>query len=343
MLTDRLGARRIISTFAILLGTGTILMGTVETFWQAAASFAVVGIGGAAMWTPVITLVQRWFSVRKRGMALGILSTGFGLGFAAMGGFYPVIVARWNWHYCWYIMGIAALVMVVVDSCFSGANRRMWVPGPGVRQRKKAEQTTAAASQAKKGNYRETFSTPGFWMIGFSYFLIAGALYIVTTYMVDYARYNVGFTFEKASSLATVHGLGQLVGVLVIPSASDYIGRRMTIFLSNLFIAASILGVVLAGGNGVALFTCIAVLGAFYGATFPMYGAISGDYFRKEITGTVIGTLTAFYGIGAIIGHRAGGHIRDVTGSFSIPFTMALFAAVFSAILMFFSRPAKNR
>ncbi len=45
------------------------------------------------MWTPIITLVQRWFAVERGCMALGILSAGFGLGFATMGRFYPYVIA----------------------------------------------------------------------------------------------------------------------------------------------------------------------------------------------------------------------------------------------------------
>jgi len=33
----------------------------------------------------VLTVVQRWFTPKKRGLALGIISPGYGLGFAAMG------------------------------------------------------------------------------------------------------------------------------------------------------------------------------------------------------------------------------------------------------------------
>jgi len=73
-LTDRIGARTVITFFCLLLTVGTSLMGTVRQFWSACLFFAIVGVGAAAMWTPVVALVQRWFGTRRRGMALGILS-----------------------------------------------------------------------------------------------------------------------------------------------------------------------------------------------------------------------------------------------------------------------------
>ena len=336
-LTDRLGARRIISLFGILLGSGTLFMGTVQNFWQACGFYAIVGIGAASMWTPVITLVQRWFHIKRRGMALGILSTGFGLGFASMGKLFPVIVERWNWQYCWSFLGIAALIMVFINALLLRSKPEdmkllPWGTPPNIEP----VPQQAPSSQKPKTSYGEILSAPRFWVIGFSYFLIAGALYIITTFMVDYARYNLGFPYSKASSLATIHGLGQIIGVLTISFISDYIGRRWTILLSNFFISLCILSIVFSGANTLALFVSIGAIGAFYGATFPMYGAIGGDYFRKEIMGTVIGALTAFYGIGAIIANRVAGHIRDVTGSFLIPFIIAIVLALLASILMFF-------
>jgi len=336
-LTDRLGARRIIPLFGILLGAGALLMGTVQHFWQALIFFGITGIGGAAMWTPVITLVQRWFATNRRGMALGILSAGFGLGFASMGKLFPAIVRTWNWHYCWYILGVAALVMVVINAFLLRSKPDDMGLSPWGE---KAGQAPAAPGGQQKTSmkeiYAEIFKIPRFWIIGASYLLIAGTLYIITTFMVDYARYELGLPYARASFLATAHGLGQIVGVLSISFISDKIGRRITIIISNLFIAASVVGVILSGKNETMLITSIATLGAFYGSTFPMYGACGGDYFRKEILGTTIGAFTFFYGAGAIFSHRMGGYLRDATGSFFIPFAIAIGFAVLSAALMFF-------
>lgn len=335
-LTDRLGARKVISIFCIILGIGTVLMGTAKSFWQACIFYGIVGMGAAAMWTPIITLVQRWFAVRKKGMALGILSTGFGLGFATMGKFYPVIVAWRNWRYCWYILGIAALCMVIVNALLlrSKPEDKGLVPwGAGGE---KSQQKGSPTIKTEKIRFSEMLSTPNFWFIGFSYFLIAASLYLLLTFMVDYARYELGLPYARASLLATIHGTGQIVGVLTIPMASDYIGRRMTLILSNACIGLSVLSIILAGPNVVWLYISIGFLGAFFGATFPMYGAAGGDYFKKEMMGTVIGALTIFYGSGAILANRMGGHIRDITGSFFIPFVIAFMSALVASLLMIF-------
>ncbi len=259
-----------------------------------------------------------------------------------MGKLFPIIVAEWSWRYCWYFLGIAALIMVSVNLFFlrSKPEDKGLVPwGTPVGEIIPTPQATG--SQAVKTRYSEILTVPRFWILGFSYLLVAGSLYIPTTFMVDYARYELGFPYERASLLATIHGIGQIIGVLSIGMISDYIGRRMTILLSNLCIGVSIVCIVASGGNQAWLFTSIGALGAFFGATFPMYGAAGGDYFRKEIMGTVIGALTIFYGTGAILAHRFAGQIRDATGSFTIPFIIAIVASILASVLMVFVKRSK--
>jgi sugar phosphate permease len=338
-LTDRFGARRVITLYGIALGIGTLLMGTVESFWAACVFFALAGAGSSAMWTPVITVVQKWFSKRRRGLALGILSTGFGLGFATTGWLFPVLVSSFSWRFCWYVLGGWALIMVLVNGVFlrSGPEDLGMFPwgeegddfealgGEGsVRGRHPTEQV----------RYGDIFRSSLFWTIGASYFFISFTLYVITTFMVDYANVELGFSFREASFLATIHGLSQVVGVLTIPMLSDRIGRRLTLMGSNVLIALAVVGVIASAEGIPILFASIALLGVFYGITWPMYGACGGDYFRKEVMGTVIGAWTPFYGLGAILAHFVTGRIRDVTQSFQVAFYLAVLFALVAAFLM---------
>ena len=309
------------------------------SFAESCLCFALVGIGASAMWGPVLTITQRWFSLKRRGMALGILSTGFGLGFGLTGKLFPIIVEQWSWRYCWYAMGVAALFMILLNGVLLRSKPEdmglcPWGGGSGIGP----VPQVLEEDRERAGRYSEMLQAPRFWMIGFSYLLSAATLYGVTTYMVDYARYNLEFSYEKASSLATVHGVSQIVGVLVILPFSDYLGRRLTLIASNLILSLSLAGLIVSGRNEIGLWISIAVFGAFYGITFPMYGACGGDYFRKEIIGSVIGAWTPFYGLGAIGSHRLTGYLRDTTGSFFAPFLIMILGTLGASMLMFFMR-----
>lgn len=334
-LTDRFGARRVITLFGIVLGIGTLLMGTVESFWTACIFFALVGAGASAMWTPVITVVQRWFGERRRGMALGILSTGYGLGFATTGWLFPVLISSSSWRFCWYVLGVWALIMVLINGIFLRSRPEDLQMSPwGGEGDDLLGNPNPEDSVKKVRYYGEVFRSSRFWIIGASYFFISCTLYIITTFMVDYANVELGYSFERASSLATIHGLSQVVGVLTIPMLSDRIGRGLTLMSSNVIIALSILGVITSAKGFPVLFASIALLGIFYGITWPMYGACGGDYFRREVMGTVIGAWTPFYGLGAILAHFITGRIRDITQSFQMAFYLGVLFALVAAFLM---------
>ena len=111
-LTDRLGGRSVITFCLLILGCAVFFMGTVHALWSACLFFGLAGLGASGLWVPVITLVQRWFAFHRRGLALGILSTGYGLGFATMGAVFPWIVDNFSWRYAWFFPGAMAFVMV---------------------------------------------------------------------------------------------------------------------------------------------------------------------------------------------------------------------------------------
>jgi OFA family oxalate/formate antiporter-like MFS transporter len=120
-----------------------------------------------------------------------------------------------------------------------------------------------------------------------------------------------------------------LPGVLTILPISDYLGRKNTITLSNFFITISLIGILISGNSWIMLYSFVGIMAVFYGATFPIYGACAGDYFPKEVMGTVIGAWTAFYGGGAILANWVSGILRDATGSYDMAFIInAVMAAI---------------
>jgi len=320
-LTDRLGARRVITSCSLILGLGVLLMGTIDTLWMACLFYAIAGIGATGMWTPVITVVQRWFSPNRRGLALGILSTGYGLGFATMGAAFPWIVYHFNWRYAWYFLGAGALAMVLVNGLLLRSDPVDSGYLPWGQMNKPSRVSEKDMTIPTKGDsFFMVFKNTRFWLIGLSYFSISYSLYGITTFMVDYAKYQIGLPLEKASLLATVHGVSQVLGVLTILPLSDYLGRKRTIIISNSFITACLIGILFTGNSWGMLFILIGIMAIFYGVTFPIYGACAGDYFPKHVMGTVIGAWTPFYGLGAILVHWVTGVLRDTTGIYNHAF-----------------------
>ena len=335
-LTDRLGARRVITICLLVLGSAVILMGTVNTLWTACLFFGIAGLGATGLWAPIITLAQRWFAFHRRGFALGILSTGFGLGFATIGAVFPWLVKYYSWRYAWFSLGGMALVLVAVNGIFlrsdpTAAGIRPW----GEKQTDGDSGNLLQNNSTPLGPaLKSLFSNSRFYLIGCSYFAIAYALYGITTFMVDYAKYQLSLPLEKASILATVHGICQVAGVLTILPLSDHLGRKKTIIISNIVISICLAMILLVGESLTMLYITIGCLALFYGATFPIYGACAGDYFPREVMGTAIGAWTPFYGAGAILTHWITGLLRDATGVYDHAFIINVVMGVLAIVLI---------
>lgn len=335
-LTDRLGARCVISFCMVLVGAGSFLLGTVESLWAACVFFAIAGLGSTGVWVPITTLIQRWFAFPRRGLALGVLSTGYGLGFAVVGVGFPWVVTHLDWRYAWYILGVLAFLVTVPNAVFlrSDPSDRGLAPwGQG------RETGHPLPPRAARVTLREILRERNFWAIGASYFAVAYGLYGITTFMVDYAAHQLGIPLEKASQLASIHGLFQVVGVLTVLPVSDAVGRRPAIIVSNALIAVLLAALLFTGGYWWLLCGLVAGLAVCYGATFPIYAACAGDYFPRQAMGTVAGAWTPFYGLGAILTHWVTGGLRDALGTYDVGFGICAFMAAASVVLMGMVRP----
>ena len=333
-LTDRLGGRRVITICLLILGCAVFFMGTVNALWSACLFFGVAGLGATGLWVPVITLVQRWFAFHRRGFALGILSTGYGLGFATMGAVFPWIVNNFSWRYAWFFLGSMALAMVAANGFFLKSDPVRSGFKPWGQEKDVSDPHNGNKTPQKRIPLYRVLKNSQFWLIGFSYFAIAYSLYGITTFMVDYAKYQLNFPLEKASFLATIHGFGQIAGVLIVMPLSDYLGRKTTIIISNMIITLSLAAILVVGESRFMLYIFIGCMAVFYGPTFPIYGACAGDYFPREAMGTVAGAWTPFYGSGAILTHWITGMLRDATGVYNHAFLINVLLGLIAIMLM---------
>ena len=322
-LTDRFGARRVMTMCVLILSLGVLLMGTVNQLGSACFIFAIAGLGSTGIWVPVVSLVQRWTATHRRGITMGVVSTGFGLGFATMGAVFPWIVENFNWRYAWYFLGGIVLIFVPINGLLlrsdpESAGFQPWGQ-KNVPSNSNADTNTTKAQIPLGALFRDS----RFWLIGLSYFAVAYSLYCITTFMVDYAESQLGLTKALSSWLATVNGIGIVVGVLTVLPLSDYLGRKKTILISNALIAVTLFAIILVGKQLLLLYFFVGCVGIAYGTTFPIYGLCAGDYFPREAIATVVGAWTPFYGCGAILTHWISGTLRDTTGIYNHAFIIS--------------------
>jgi sugar phosphate permease len=329
--TDRIGGRKVISFSCLLLGGGTFLMGKAETFPGSAIFYSIVGLGAAATWVPIATLIQNWFGEKKRGLALGILSPSYSVGFGLMGLILPVIVLEYNWRVGWFILGIAGLSLFFLNGLLlRDQPEKMGLSPWG--ESVKGDREATLPHQAM--GYLEILREGKFWIIGISYLSISYGAYSLLDFIVTYGAMELKIPYQIASLFITVIAFSSVVGGILLMALSDYIGRKKSLVIIHLLVALSVLFVISGGRNISLLMVGAGCFGFFYGPIWPMYAACARDNFPKEVTGTVFGMMTIFCGLGMMISPVLTGYLADVTGTFKWSFALGGFISFMAAFLI---------
>ena len=284
------------------------------------------------MWTPVVTVVQRWFGVRRRGMVLGILSISYALGYGIMGLALPPLAARYDWRACWLALSGLGLVLVPLNAAFLRSRPQEMALHPWGEDASLPDGNSSEEAQPRV-RYGEWLKVRNLWWVGISYFFIGFTAYVINTFIVTYGTMELQFPFAQAAELASGIAFSGMAGALFIPLLSDFLGRKKCLILIDAGMAASILLIIWAGKNWAALLPAVCVFGVFYAAAWPTYAAAAADFFPPGTTGSVLGFWTIFYGLGLILSPALGGYVADLTGSFTWSFLMA---AVTGALATFF-------
>jgi len=328
-LTDRFGGRFVISFFCLFLGMGTFLMSRSSNLFSAILFYGIVGMGAAAVWTPIVVLVQNWFGTKRRGLAFGILSPSYALGFGLMGVILPIVVQNYGWRMGWLLLGISGLILVGVNSVLLRSDPKE----VGLSPWGEAGGSILSSSLNKDSfGYRDIVKKGRFWSISISYLFISAGVCIISDFIVTYGVMELKISYPLASALISMMASAGIGGGMLLMTLSDYIGRKRSLLIIHVFISLSILFILLIRDNVLLLMGGMGFFGFFYGAIWPMYGACARDFFPKEMTGRVFGLMTIFYGLGAMSSPPLTGYLADITGTFRWSFglgaSMALIAAI---------------
>jgi len=338
-LMDRIGGRFVISSFCLFLGIGAILMGQASSLSTAIWYHAIVGIGAAAVWTPVAALIQKWFGTTRRGLALGILSPSYALGFGLMGIVLPIIVRDYSWRMGWHLLGSSGLVLIAINFLLLRDSPEKLGLLPWGENSKLVQ---SLPSPKIPFTFWDIIKDRKFWLIGASYLFISVGVYIVSDFIVTYGVVELKIPYPVASTFISILALASIVGGFVLMTLSDFIGRGKSLVIIQSLLALSILSIILAKGNVSLLRVGIGWFGLVYGPIFPLYAACARDYFPKQVSGTVIGLLTLFYGVGAMVGPIIGGHLTDLMGTFRWSFGLGAFASLFAGFLIGFLKKPRQ-
>ena len=345
-LASRFGARNIIFLSLLVTGVGLFLTGLSDSFSFAFLARLFTGFGNGGVPVPMITLPAIWFSARKRGLAMGIVNMGVGLGLSLAGLLLPYCINYYGpegWKYAWYLMGVTVLACSFV--CYALLRDHPREKGLTMYGGDEHEEQASLRQNITLGSaLRRVVGESVIWKLSCVYLAFGFSYIIYLTFFIAYLTKELDMPTAEAGRIFALLGFLSIFCGLPWGSLSDRIGRRYASTFGHLTLAASFL-----------LFACYRQpLGAYLSAIIfgltafaipVIIAAAVGDVVGGQLASAGFGLVTLFFGIGQVFAPFIGGWIRDTTGTFTTAFLLSTLVAVLGAIFSYFlmGRPSKGQ
>ena len=338
---DRYGARFVMLAGVLLMGAGWMLASTAQSMGVFIIFFLLIAAGnGMGLVGPPLATVGNWF-VKRRGMAFGIATSGFGLG-AVLVPMVNFFIQSIGWREAAVVMG--GIVWVVGIPIALMMRRRpedhgMLPDGDAGASRASAEGPTFAETDFTLG---EALASRAFWLLNVNFAFRAMIISAVTIHFVP-AMVAKDFSPGAAASLFAFLGVMTLPGRLGIGFMSDRLDKRRLGASVSLIIGLSMLIAIWAQSLWQVLLF-LTVYGVAIGGGGAAMFAIRGEYFGRRAFATISGFGSIFQALGAMVGTTLAGFTFDRTGNYDIAFyTYAALSLVAIAAIAGARRPIPRR
>jgi MFS family permease len=328
LLLDRLGARIVYLAGLLLIAGGMWLTSRMQSLSEFYLAFGLVtGLGSAILGLSVHgTTVSRWFGPdRRRGLAIGMAYAGTGIGILALAPVLESTIAIAGWRSAYLLLGSLALVLVPFTLLFLRGS-------PPLPLEVTRQITTSGTTTSRRPASTST-DWVTFWLI-----MVAGVTSLFTLRMitVHQVAHFVDQGIERATA-AAIFGWSGLITALSYTGfglLSDRIGRERSFYLGGVaqLIALAMLVGLQPGMPAAYLYTYAILWGIGEGSRSGLLTAIASDRFSGPNLGTIVGSLGAFFGLGAALGSWSGGVIFDTAGSYLPAFGLAIGATIVAIV-----------
>ena len=154
---------------------------------------------------------------------------------------------------------------------------------------------------------------------------------VIDVYFIPYAI-SCGFTLIEGSTAYGVHGLGNLVGVILFSWLADQVHRPRLLALMFFLRALTFILLMFIAADLNVMFVFAAIFGVLNFATFPIIANIVATHIGVGIIGLTLGLLFGGHSLGAAVGAMAGGWIFDLTAQYYWIWWLSSLLAVFAGI-----------
>lgn len=362
-LSSRWGSKWVMALGGLLMSLGFILMSMMTDLTHFYLLYVIIGLGGnAAGVVPSSMVVSTWFK-KRRGMAVGMLGTGIGLGGFVM----PYLTSTYfipsfGWSQAYLILGLVSLVMTPLAIFIvrqKPADMGLLPDGDTVESIAKASVDKAAdAAKGKKAKrvhgetgpmdvgytLKEAMRTPAFWFAGVSITIFSLGSSMVFQNQLPYLE-GTGLSVAIAASAYGVVGAGSAVGKFFFGWLCDYIPAKFSFIIGIAFQAVGtfIMLTMKPDSSLLAIYGSSVLFGIGIGVWLPAISMITSSTFGMAYYGSIFGIMAFLFYIAGAIGPLIAGRIYDLQGSYNTAFIGTLICFAVSAPLILLILHPKKR
>jgi len=349
-LMDRGGPRAVMELGIALMGGGLLLAPLTREPWHLYVTIGVmVGAGSVCLGYSGFSLfLPNWF-IRRRGLAMGIAFAGVGIGSVTLLPWVQYVIEQTGWRAACTAIGLMVLILLAPINLLL----RKRPEDIGLRP----DGDTIAHASAKPASYivdpvwagtdwtlPRALRTARFWWIALGYFC---GLYIWYAVQVHQTKFllDIGFSpIVGVWALGVVSLLG-IPGQIALGHASDRIGREAIWAISCLGFAICFAALVALKyePNLWLVYLMVFTQGALgYGLTSIM-GAVVLEIFQGPHYGSIFGTIMLAALAGGAAGPWLTGLLHDLTGTYTIAFSIGIVVSLLSAFAIWQASPGRVR
>ena len=314
-IVDRVGSVNVAIVSLILVAVGLAAHGFLITgltsFLVVTLIFSLLTAGSSPL--PYTRLTVAHFETH-RGLALGLVLGGTGMGAILIPRFLVPYVAAEGWRAGYMALGAVSLVLLPVVLLLLRGNR------------------DASSERTPLLTFRQIIGARGFYPLS-AMFLLAAVAILGTVVQFVPMLTDAGLSPAKAGGIAALIGLSAIVGRLVVGVLLDRISPALV--SGGLFLIAAA-GLLMMSMGGIALAVPGAIIcGVAVGAEVDLLSFLTARYFPRTAFGQVNGLLYGLFLTGGAIGPWVSGSLYDTTGSYAVSLLVASVLLAVAAVIGF--------
>jgi MFS family permease len=281
-LSDRYGRVRVLQITILWYAGFTFLCGFAQDFSQLFVLRALQGLGFGAEWSAGAVLMGEVIRDKYRGRAVGLVQSGWAIGWGGAALLYTAIFAIFPegqaWRVMFWIGLLPALLVFYV---------RRHVEEPDVFL---ARQAGAAPPTGSPFGQLFTVLKPPYlsttWKVALMVTGAQGGSYALSVWLPTFLRTERHLSVLNTGSYLLVHILGAWFGFLAGAYLADAVGRKRTFLISALGSAASVVAYVTLPISDSVMLLLAAPLGFIIYMMFSAMGPFMTELYPTEVRGT---------------------------------------------------------